>query len=242
MASSYTEYSKLRSIARKRAQRLAESGFSTSLHFPTVSELKAQGISGKSATRAVESFLNAPSTVRQARREVDKPVFIQTRSGAVVTTQSEEKAERRRAASRERSRRYRERVRSLSKQEKSYIKAAKRLGLHITPSQAKAFAEYMDFRFAQGSDSVHYRIARYIEDFSATMEKARYSPDEILEDFQSFLLTRSVLVDNAENMKGYNRSKIDELFSQFLEKDEADYVPPARLGSADLGKAVKRRK
>ena len=216
MASSYTEYSRLRSIARKRAERLAESGFSAQIHFPTVSELKAQGISGKSAARAVESFLNAPSTVRAAKKAVEKPVYIPTVTGAVVTTQSQAKQERARARSRETSRRYRERVKSLSKQEKSYIKAARTLGLRITPTQAKAFAEYMDFRFAQGSESVHYRIARYVEDYMSIIAKKGYKPDEILNDFNTFLQDRSALMDRANNMEGITPDKLDSLFDDFI--------------------------
>lgn len=242
MASEYSSYSKLRSVARKRAERLTESGFTTGFSFPTVKELKQQGISAKAATRAVESFLNAPSTVRQARRETERPVFIPTSTGAVVTTQAQAKAERARAASRERSRRYRDRVRNLSKQDRLYIKAAKKLGLHITPSQAKAFSEYMDFRFAQGSDSVHYKIARYVEDFAAAMEKLEYTPDEILEDFQSYLLSRAIAIDNAKNMKGYKKAEIDRLMSTFIGKDESDYSIPERIGSADIMKSARKRK
>ena len=217
MASNYSEYSRLRSIARKRAERLAESGFSAQIHFPTVSELKSQGVSGKAATKAVESFLNAPSTVRAARKAPERPVFIPTHSGVVVTTQSKAKAERARIAGRERSRRYRERVRSLSKQEKSYIKAARTLGLRITPSQAKAFAEYMDFRFAQGSDSVHYRIARYVEDYMSIIAKKGYSPDEILNDFNTFLRDRTALIDRADSMEGITPEQLDSLFDEFVD-------------------------
>ena len=216
MASKYSEYSRLRSIARKRAERLAEKGLSAEIHFPTVKELKAQGVSGKAAIKAVESFLSAPSTVRQARKAPERPVFIPTTTGAVVTTREKARAEKAKAQSRERSRRYRERVRSLSKQEKSYIKAAKTLGLRITPSQAKAFAEYMDFRFAQGSDSVHYRVARYVEDYMSIIAKKGYSPDEILNDFNVFLRDRESLMDRAETMEGISPDEMDALFDEFI--------------------------
>ena len=219
MASNYTDYSRLRSIARKRAERLTESGFTTGINFPTVSELKKSGISGKSAARAVESFLKAPTTVRQARKAVDKPVFIQTPTGAVVTTKAQERVERSRAASRERSRRYRERVRNISKHEKSYIKAAKTLGLRITPANAKAFAEYMDFRFAQGSDSVHYRVARYVEDYMAIIAKKGYSPSEILGDFNLFLSDRMAAMDRAGNMNGITPDQLDTLMDDWIYSD-----------------------
>lgn len=219
MASKYSEYSRLRDIAKKRAERLSESGFSNQIHFPTVKELKARGISGKAATKAIESFLSAPTTVRQAKKAPERPVFISTPTGAVVTTQARERAERKKAQSRERSRKYRERVRNLSKQQKSYMKAARTLGLRITPAQAQAFSEYMDFRFAQGSDSVHYRIARYVEDYMAIMAKSGYTPAEILTDFNAFLNDRSGLMERAGNMNGLTPDEFDESWDDFIYSD-----------------------
>lgn len=220
MASNYSEYSRLRSIARKRSERLGETGLVKTVHFPTVKELKELGISPRSATKQVEQFLNAPTTVRQYRKTAEhaKPVFIPTPTGIVVTNKEKEKEERRKARSRERSRKYRERVRNLSKHEKSYIKAAKTLGLHITPANARAFAEYMDFRFAQGSDSVHYRIARYVEDYMSIIAKKGYSPSEILNDFNLFLSDRSELQAHADSMSGISPEYLDTLFDEFIEE------------------------
>ena len=219
MASKYSEYSRLRSIARKRAERLSEVGLSSLMTFPTVKELKAQGINAAQAVKSIESYLAAPTKTREYRKidEAQRPVFIPTSSGVLVTSKEKEKQERRKEQNRQSSRRYRERVRSLSKQEKSYIKAARTLGLHITPANAKAFAEYMDFRFAQGGDSVHYRVARYVEDYMSVIAKKGYSPNEILNDFNQFLSDRAALMQNAENMKGLTPGMIDELFEDFIE-------------------------
>ena len=219
MASKYSEYSRLRSIARKRAERLSEVGLSSLMTFPTVKELKAQGINAAQAVKSIESYLAAPTKTREYRKidEEQRPVFIPTASGVLVTRKEKEKQERRKEQNRQSSRRYRERVRSLSKQEKSYIKAARTLGLHITPANAKAFAEYMDFRFAQGGDSVHYRVARYVEDYMSVIAKKGYSPNEILNDFNQFLSDRAALMQNAENMKGLTPGMIDELFEDFIE-------------------------
>ena len=219
MASKYSEYSRLRSIARKRAERLSEVGLSSLMTFPTVKELKAQGINAAQAVKSIESYLAAPTKTREYRKidEAQRPVFIPTASGVLVTSKEKEKQERRKEQNRQSSRRYRERVRSLSKQEKSYIKAARTLGLHIIPANAKAFAEYMDFRFAQGGDSVHYRVARYVEDYMSVIAKKGYSPNEILNDFNQFLSDRAALIQNAENMKGLTPGMIDELFEDFIE-------------------------
>lgn len=220
MASKYSEYSRLRSIARKRAERLNNNGLADLVTFPTVKELKAKGISPAQAVKGVESFLAAPTKTREYRRmdEATKPEFIPTSTGVVVTTKDKAKAERRKAQNRESSRRYRERVRSLTKQEKSYIKAARTLGLHITPANAKAFAEYMDFRFAQGGDSVHYKVARYVEDYMSVMAKRGYSPSEILNDFNQFLSDRAALESSAASMSGVPAADIDSLFDEFLEE------------------------
>lgn len=218
MASNFSEYSKLRSIARKRAVRLSEVGLSSLITFPTVKELKAQGVNAAQAVRAIETYLAAPTKTREYRKidEAQRPVFVPSSIGVIVTSKDREKQERRREQNRQSSRRYRERIRSLSKQEKSYIKAARTLGLHITPANAKAFAEYMDFRFAQGGDSVHYKVARYVEDYMSVMEKKGYSPNEILNDFNQFLSDRANLMQNAENMKGLTPGMIDELFDDFI--------------------------
>ena len=220
MASNFFgDYSRLRSIARKRAERLTSAGLADLITFPTVKELKEKGITPAQAVKSVQAYLSAPTKTREYRRidAADRPVFIPTSTGAIVTSKDKEKQERVKAQNRERSRRYRERVRNLTKQQKSYIKAARTLGLHITPSNAAAFAEYMDFRFAQGGDSVFYKIARYVEDYMSVIAKKGYSPSEILNDFNLFLSDRSVLMGNAAEMQGYPAEDIDSLFEEFLE-------------------------
>ena len=77
--SKYSEYSRLRSIARKRAERLAESGLAELVSFPSVRELKKGGMSVSSAIKQVQSYLDAPTRTREYRRiaEEQRPVFIQ---------------------------------------------------------------------------------------------------------------------------------------------------------------------
>ena len=219
MASKYSEYSRLRSIARKRAERLSDVGLSSLVKFPTVKELKELGISPVQAVKNVEKYLSSPTKTREFKKlaESQRPVFVPSSTGVIVTSKEKEKAEIRKEQNRQSSRRYRERIRSLSKQEKSYIKAARTLGLHITPANAKAFAEYMDFRFAQGGDSVHYRVARYVEDYMSVIAKKGYTPNEILGDFNQFLSDRAVLMQNAENMNGLTADAIDQMFEEFIE-------------------------
>lgn len=221
MASNFFgDYSRLRSIARKRAERLTEAGLADLVTFPTVKELKAMGVSPTQAVKSVESYLAAPTKTREYRQidSADRPVFIPTSLGAVVTSKQQEKQERQKVKHRERNKRYRERVRSLSKHEKSLIKAARTLGVHITPANAKAFAEYMDFRFAQGGDSVHYKVARYVEDYMSVIAKKGYKPSEILNDFNLFLSDRAALETSAAGMNGVPAADIDALFDEFLDE------------------------
>ena len=149
MASKYSAYSEARSIARKRLERLNEAGYSTdNISFPTVKQLKERGISPGAALRTVEEFLKAPTKLVEFRKESQSKdlAFRQTASGVQL-------GERERQMKRARDARYRERVRQLTKDDKRFMKAARRLGLNITPSTAKAFTEYVNYRYAQGIGS-----------------------------------------------------------------------------------------
>ena len=212
MASKYSSYSTMRDIAVKRAARLSGSGLAPSIHIPTVKELKAAGISASAATKSLQAYLQAPTTVREFKRieELNRPVFITDRKGPVITTREQQKREEQLIRQRERNRRYRERVRNLSKQEKSYMKAAKTLGLNIPPRLAKAFGEYLDFRFAMGSDKIHYRIARYVEDIQSIIEKKGYSfLETALDFFGTYLRDRAELEERSGEMLGYTPEELD---------------------------------
>ena len=115
MASKYSEYSRLRSTARKRAERLSEAGLSRLVTFPTVKELKAAGIKPGEAIKQVESFLQAPTKTSEYRRldEQQRPVFIQEGRQLVITQKEKEKSERRKAQNRESARRYRQKGKNL---------------------------------------------------------------------------------------------------------------------------------
>lgn len=220
MASQYSEYSRLRSIARKRAERLAESGYTKGLQFPTVKELKAGKISTSRAMQNVLTFLNAPTSVREYKKvpESQRPVLFQSGPSVLVTSKEEEKKARRREQNRQSAARYRERIRNLTKQEKTYIKVAKTLGVKITPSQAKVFGEYMEYRLSQGSESIYYRVARYVEDYADVIEKKGYKPGEIMNDFYQYVYLNEFLATNEESMIGYTPEDIETLFDKYVNR------------------------
>lgn len=205
MASNYSEYSRLRSIARKRSERLGQTGQVAEVKFPTVKELKTQGISPSQALRAVNEFLNAPTTKRAYMKAPD--VIRKDIQQTVKEVESQIKKERRRAQNREASKRYRDTLKGLTAREKRYLKAARTLGLRVPPSMAKIFGEYLDVRFAQGNDSEFYRIANYVEDFQSIMDKKGYNAKQTMNDFNKYMADREILLSNRDNMKGMDFDK-----------------------------------
>lgn len=189
MASKYGEYSRARDIAQKRLERLNTAGYvAGDISFPTVKQLKERGISPGTALRAVEDFLNAPTKLIDFRKQpAEKLSFRQTASGVQV-------GERERQMKRARDARYRERVRQLTKDDKRFMKAARRLGLNITPSTAKAFTEYVKYRHAQGIGSVKYWMANIVEDYMEATQNKPKTGEAVLADYQRFLADRADLL------------------------------------------------
>ena len=216
MASKYGSYTQLRDIAVKRAGRLSAAGLAPAVHIPTVKELKLAGVAPATAIKNLEAYLAAPTKVSEARKLTteEQPVFVQTSRGVEVTTSAEEKRLKQRVQARERSRRYRERIRNLTEQDQIYRKAAATLGVYIAPADAKAFTEYMDYRFAQGGDKVTYKMNIYLKNFVKLM-KTGYKPDEIIKDFQQYMADRAALENRADSMTGFTPDEVDQLFKDF---------------------------
>ena len=216
MASKYGSYTQLRDIAVKRAGRLSAAGLAPAIHIPTVKELKLAGVAPATAIKNLEAYLAAPTKVSEARKLTteERPVFVQTSRGVEVTTSAEEKRLKQRVQARERSRRYRERIRNLTEQDQIYRKAAATLGVYIAPADAKAFTEYMDYRFAQGGDKVTYKMNIYLKNFVKLM-KTGYKPEEIIKDFQQYMADRAALENRADSMTGFTPDEVDQLFKDF---------------------------
>ena len=220
MASKYSEYSRLRSVARKRAERLSEAGFSQLVTFPTVKELKAAGIKPEQAVRQVESFLKAPTQTRQYRRldEQQRPVIFQEGTQVIVTDKEREKRERRKAQNRESAKRYRKRKKELTSDEKRLLESAKTLGVKVTPKLAKVFQEYMKYRYDMVKESEYYLHEIYVESFIAAV-KVGHKPEDVVNDFQAFLKDRKEWIKSGKNIKGMNGDAFNNMFSKFIKKD-----------------------
>lgn len=192
MPSKYSAYSEARSIARKRLERLNAAGYVTdNISFPTVKQLKEKGISPGMALRSVENFLKAPTKLVEFRREEKAGknlMFRQTSAGVQL-------GERERQMKRQRDAAYRERVRSMTKDDRRFMKAARTLGLNLTPSTIKAFSEYVKYRFSQGVGSVRYMMANIVEDYMEITKGQPKKADDVVKDYERFLSDRADLLD-----------------------------------------------
>ena len=188
---SYTAYSEARSIARKRLERLTASGYvNADVRFPTVKELKAQGIKPEKALKAVTKFLESDIRVATIKKNPEQTVvFKKTDIG--VTTSKLNKLKRQDV-----QQSYRERVRNLTQDQKALIKTARTLGLNIGPATVKPFEEYVKYRQAQGIGSVKYFMANIVEDYMEVTKGRRKHPEEVIADYERFLTDRSELISS----------------------------------------------
>ena len=65
---------------------------------------------------------------------------------------------------------------------------------------------------------MHYKVARYVEDYMSVIAKKGYKPSEILNDFNLFLSDRAALETSAAGMNGVPAADIDALFDEFLDE------------------------
>ena len=86
---------------------------------------------------------------------------------------------------------------------------------NMTPTQAKAFVEYMDYRFSQGDFTQKYVIDEFVQGFSRLLSKG-YQVQDITNDFESFLVKRAEMGETALNMDGLPSSKIMGLWDKFI--------------------------
>ena len=231
------EYTRLRDIAVKRSKRLYNAGLAEMIHIPTVKEIRAGMASASEATRELKDYLSGGSTVKAVRVTGLAPVF---RSFPEMPKPEKKSTEQQKAQKRERDRKYRQRKRirenlELSpeklKKYEGYLKALdtvaktwKKSGFNIgidlasmTPSQAQAFVEYMDFRFSQGDFTQRYVIDEFVQDFSKLLQKG-YKGSEITKDFNQFLEDRKQLENRSLGMEGLGNSEIMGLWSEFVER------------------------
>ena len=103
---------------------------------------------------------------------------------------------------------------------KAWKKSGFNLGIDLqslSPAEAQAFVEYMDFRFSQGDFTQRYVIDEFIQDFSRLLSKGHKSKD-ITDDFNKFLENRQQLANRADAMEGLSSGEVMSIWDQFIEE------------------------
>ena len=230
----FKEYTRIRDIVQKRIKRSVSAGLSHMVHVPTVKEIKAGIVDPQEALRALKGYYAGGSQVKTIRQTGLVPEF---KSFPTLPELPPLSKEQKRQRDRERQRDYRRRrkVRETAispekgKKYESYLKALesvsrtwKRAGRDIgidlkslTPSQAQAFVEYMDYRFSQGDFTQRYVIDEFIQDFSKLLSKG-HSAKNIVNDFNLFLENRMQLQGRMENMEGIPSWEFSGLWDDFI--------------------------
>ena len=228
------EYTRIRDIVQKRIKRASAAGLAPLVHVPTVKEIKAGIVSAREAMAALQNYYSGGSQVKAIRQTGIVPEF---KSFPTLPAQPkltiEERKEKRREQQREYRRRKKVRETALTpekaKKYNSYLTALetvsrtwKRAGRDIgidlkrlTPSQAQAFVEYMDYRFSQGDFTQRYVIDEFIQDFSKMLSKG-YSSKNIVSDFNLFLENRMQLQGRYEQMEGVPSWEFSGLWDEFI--------------------------
>jgi len=230
----FKEYTRIRDIVQKRIKRASKAGLAPEVHVPTVKEIKAGIVDPQEALRALKGYYSGGSQVKTIRQTGLVPEF---RSFPTLPELPPLTKEEKRQQAREKERLYRRRkkVRDTAntpekgKKYESYLKALetvsrtwKRAGKDIgidlrslSPTQAQAFVEYMDYRFSQGDFTQRYVIDEFIQDFSKLLSKG-HSAKNIVNDFNLFLENRMQLENRMNNMEGIPSWEFSGLWDDFI--------------------------
>lgn len=232
---SFKDYTRIRDIVVKRNKRAVEAGLMSPVHFPTVKEIKAGFADARQAWRSVQNYYSSGSQVKTIRQTGIKPPEVSFPVMPIEDVTEEVKRERRRRQQRDYRRRAKiDKNANLTEAQKiSYKRFLKSLQTlkakgfkmnldpdTMSPTEALAFAEYMEYRFSQGDFSVKYVIDEFVEQYDRLKEKG-YTTKQIEKDFDSYLLNRKGLTSRENDMLGLTPDEINSLMDDFI--DERDF-------------------
>ena len=230
----FKEYTRIRDIVQKRIKRAVKAGLAPMVHVPTVKEIRAGIVDPGEALRALKGYYSGGSQVKTIRQTGLVPEFKSFPTLPEMPPLSKEQ-KRQRERDRQRDYRRRRKVRETAispekgKKYESYLKAlesvsrtwrraGKDIGIDLrslSPSQAQAFVEYMDYRFSQGDFTQRYVIDEFIQDFSKLLSKG-HSAKNIVNDFNLFLENRMQLENRMNNMEGIPSWEFSGLWDDFI--------------------------
>ena len=228
------EYTRIRDIVQKRIKRASAAGLAPMVHVPTVKEIKAGLVSPSEAMRALKEYYSGGSQVKTIRQTGMVPEFksFPTLPAEKPLSKSEKRQRQRdyqreyrrrkkvrdTALTPEKAKKYDSYLKALESVSKTWRKAGKNIGIDLkslSPTQAQAFVEYMDYRFSQGDFTQRYVIDEFIQDFSKMLKKG-YSSKNIVSDFNKFLEDRSQLESRYNNMEGIQSWEFSGLWDEFI--------------------------
>lgn len=238
----YKEYSRLRSIARKRIERASAAGVGTYIRIPTVAEVRASANPAEYMS-AVKNFLAAEgSTLTAAKKAGTTLTQISFTPLPPLTRKSKYPTEEARRAARNAQKRKSKAKRAVEKSSRSGEEARKKVGYLkaletvvsswkeagidvanwigvLSPGKAKAFVDYMEYRFSQGDYKNRYSIDTFIRDFGELV-KRNYSFKDIKGDFGAFLDKQKQLKKNQRrtNKYGITEDEVDSAWRAFAKK------------------------
>lgn len=230
----FKEYTRIRDIIVKRNKRAAQAGLMPLIHFPTVKEIRSGYVDPATALRAVQDYYHSGSQVKAIRQtgikpptlsfpEMPKPKPIPEELKKEQRRRQQREYRRRRAVRQtaptaEKGRKYEGYLKALETVSKTWKKAGFDIGIDLqslTPSQAQAFVEYMDYRFSQGDFTQRYVIDEFIQDFSRLLKKG-HTASSITSDFNKFLENRSQMQGRFDQMEGMSNAESMSLWAEFI--------------------------
>lgn len=241
----FKEYTRIRDIVVKRNKRAVEAGLMQPIHFPTVKEIKSGLVKQSEAVKYLKDYYSSGSQVKTIRQtgltpeakyfpEQPKPIPVSEADRKQKRREQQRDYRRRKriretAVSPEKAKRYEGYLKALETVSKTFQERGFDIGISLidlTPTQAQAFVEYMDYRFSQGDFTQRYVIDEFVQDFSKLLSKG-HNAKNIIKDFNQFLEKRSELQSNFENMTGLNAGEAQNLWDEFigdnLEYDDLDF-------------------
>ena len=232
----YKEYSRLRSIARKRIERASAAGAAEYIRIPTVAEVRASANPSEYLAK-VRQFLNTPGATLTAAR-TDPFSFPKLEFAPIPPltklTPEQKAARRREQKRRSKAKRAVEKAAGSTKEANKkvgYLKALETVAKEwrsqgvdignwlgvLSPKKAKAFTDYIEYRFSQGDYKNRYAIDTFIRDFGELVKRG-YDMKDIQGDFSAFLVQQKELKRNWKqvNKYGINEDEVDTIWRKFV--------------------------
>lgn len=230
----FKEYTRIRDIVQKRIKRAAAAGLAPIIHVPTVKEIRAGLVSPSEAMTALKNYYSGGSQVKTIRQTGLVPEFksfptLPKEKPLSKADKREKQRERQRdyrrrrkvretAITPEKGKKYESYLKALETVSRTWKRANKDIGIDLrslSPSQAQAFVEYMDYRFSQGDFTQRYVIDEFIQDFSKLLSKG-HSAKNIVNDFNLFLENRMQLQGRMDSMEGIQSWEFSGLWDDFI--------------------------